>query len=166
MTEESDFIAAILSAPRDDALRLVFADWLEERSDLRGEFLRVVVRLEALSEQYEPEDRRAKLRRVREIAGLKRRLRELREVIPPDWAMRISRGWIEHCNLRGPGADLCPRRWELLEETDCPAVRRCRHCSRDVWCCWSVPEVGHALRSDHPVVLALAMDRVENAALD
>lgn len=32
---------AILQSPDDDALRLIFADWLEERGDPRGEFIRV-----------------------------------------------------------------------------------------------------------------------------
>ncbi len=41
MVEEGDFIRAILAAPDDDTPRLVFADWLEERGDPRGEFIRV-----------------------------------------------------------------------------------------------------------------------------
>src|SRR5438874_7799921 len=38
---ESTFLAAILAAPHDWAPRLVFADWLEERGDPRGEMLRL-----------------------------------------------------------------------------------------------------------------------------
>jgi uncharacterized protein (TIGR02996 family) len=41
MVKQSDFIQAILENPDDDAPRLVFADWLEERGDPWGEFIRV-----------------------------------------------------------------------------------------------------------------------------
>jgi uncharacterized protein (TIGR02996 family) len=39
------FIDAILAEPRDTALRLVYADWLEERGDPRGEYLRLLTSL-------------------------------------------------------------------------------------------------------------------------
>lgn len=40
MTDAS-FLAAILDDPDDTALRLIYADWLEERGDPRGEFIRL-----------------------------------------------------------------------------------------------------------------------------
>jgi uncharacterized protein (TIGR02996 family) len=44
--ERAAFLAAILAAPGDDAVRLVFADWLEEHGDVaRAEFIRVQVGL-------------------------------------------------------------------------------------------------------------------------
>jgi uncharacterized protein (TIGR02996 family) len=39
------FLRAILENPDDDTPRLVYADWLEERDDPRGEFIRVQCRL-------------------------------------------------------------------------------------------------------------------------
>jgi uncharacterized protein (TIGR02996 family) len=49
MSEEDAFIYAILADPSDPALRLVYADWLEERSDAesvrRAEYLRVECQL-------------------------------------------------------------------------------------------------------------------------
>jgi len=42
---DSDFMAAIIANPADDAPRLVYADWLEEHDDPRGEFIRVQVEL-------------------------------------------------------------------------------------------------------------------------
>src|SRR5580704_16967148 len=36
-----DFLQAILDDPADDTPRLIYADWLEERGDPRGEFIRV-----------------------------------------------------------------------------------------------------------------------------
>src|SRR5271154_4570735 len=41
MNEEYSFLQAMLANPSDAALRLIFADWLEERGDPRGELLRL-----------------------------------------------------------------------------------------------------------------------------
>jgi uncharacterized protein (TIGR02996 family) len=41
ITPADAFLRSIHDAPDDDAPRLVFADWLEERGDPRGEFLRL-----------------------------------------------------------------------------------------------------------------------------
>jgi len=41
MTAEEGFMRAIVDNPDDDTYRLVFADWLEERGDPRGAFIRV-----------------------------------------------------------------------------------------------------------------------------
>ncbi len=38
---DADFLQAILIDPGDDTIRLQYADWLEERGDPRGEFIRV-----------------------------------------------------------------------------------------------------------------------------
>src|SRR5262249_60861833 len=41
MSQEQAFLAAMLASPDDLHLRLVFADWLEEQGDPRGELLRL-----------------------------------------------------------------------------------------------------------------------------
>jgi uncharacterized protein (TIGR02996 family) len=41
MTEQDHFLATICDHPHDDAPRLIYADWLEERGDPRAEFIRV-----------------------------------------------------------------------------------------------------------------------------
>ena len=41
MTHDEAFLQAIIANPVDDAPRLIYADWLEERGDPRGEFIRV-----------------------------------------------------------------------------------------------------------------------------
>src|SRR5262245_19322229 len=41
MSPETPFIEAIRANPNDVAARLVYADWLEERGDPRGEFIRI-----------------------------------------------------------------------------------------------------------------------------
>ena len=41
MTNEANFLAAIRENPDDDAVRLIFADWLEDQGDTdRAEFIR------------------------------------------------------------------------------------------------------------------------------
>jgi formylglycine-generating enzyme len=42
MSSESDFLQAILAHPDDVSARVVFADWLEEQGDPRGELLRLL----------------------------------------------------------------------------------------------------------------------------
>jgi uncharacterized protein (TIGR02996 family) len=43
MSEERGFLEAILERPDDDTTKLIYADWLEERGDPRGEYLRLMV---------------------------------------------------------------------------------------------------------------------------
>jgi uncharacterized protein (TIGR02996 family) len=45
MIEERAFLLAILERPDDDAPKLIYADWLEERGDPRAEFLRMMVKV-------------------------------------------------------------------------------------------------------------------------
>src|SRR5207237_249874 len=63
------FIEALRANLDDEASRLVYADWLEERNDLRGEYLR----LEA------------------ELFRLTPRLTELVQQIDPAWLSRVGR---------------------------------------------------------------------------
>jgi uncharacterized protein (TIGR02996 family) len=41
MNEEAGFLDAIQKNPNDDVTRLAYADWLEERGDVRAEYLRL-----------------------------------------------------------------------------------------------------------------------------
>ena len=66
-TEELAFLARIRDQPDDDGPRLIFADWLAERGDPRGEFIRVQCALARLP----PEDPRRESLREREQTLLK-----------------------------------------------------------------------------------------------
>ena len=79
MRDEQSFLAALRANPEDDQLRLVYADWLEERCDARGEYLRVRCALKALPAD---DERRHALRA---------RLRELRPVVRPEWLASADR---------------------------------------------------------------------------
>src|SRR5262245_21287675 len=48
MTNDNVFLRAILAAPGDSCLRLVYADWLDDHDDARGEFIRVEVEIRSL----------------------------------------------------------------------------------------------------------------------
>jgi uncharacterized protein (TIGR02996 family) len=48
MTDDVELLAAIARRPHDGALRLVYADWLEERGDARCEFVRAHARVAPL----------------------------------------------------------------------------------------------------------------------
>lgn len=61
------FLAAIRAVPRDDTTRLVYADWLDEQGDPRGEFLRLECRLHEMTEAH-PEYR-ALQRQLGELGG-------------------------------------------------------------------------------------------------
>ncbi|MBI1915984.1 MAG: TIGR02996 domain-containing protein [Planctomycetes bacterium] len=49
MATEESFLQAIRDEPDDDGLRLIFADWLEERGDVRGTLMRLQVTRSALA---------------------------------------------------------------------------------------------------------------------
>jgi uncharacterized protein (TIGR02996 family) len=73
MADESAFLRAVREDPDADGPRLVYADWLDEQGDPRGEFIRVQCRLAHLS----PDDP--------ETDALKRRETELREQHRAEW---------------------------------------------------------------------------------
>jgi uncharacterized protein (TIGR02996 family) len=76
---DDPFFRAILAAPGDDTVRLVYADWLEERDDPRAAFLRLEVETAALP----PADARR--------AALQARLLEAAAGIDLPWLFAVSR---------------------------------------------------------------------------
>src|SRR5580704_11727592 len=92
-----DFLQAILDDPDDDAPRLIYADWLEERGDPRGEFIRVQCELAPLG----PTDPRRPELETRETALLaKHRIRFVRP-IPQGvvWCCTFRRGFLDCAEL-------------------------------------------------------------------
>src|SRR4051812_17053962 len=73
MKHEEVFLNEIREHPGADTPRLVYADWLDERDDPRGRYLRAEVELARLSEADE------------RYAALEAELQELRADIEPDW---------------------------------------------------------------------------------
>jgi uncharacterized protein (TIGR02996 family) len=77
--EEQAFVTAIANHPRDRLTRLVYADWLDERSDPRGEYLRL------LCEVARPEESDGREQRVG-------RLQQLRARFNDNWLASVQRG--------------------------------------------------------------------------
>jgi uncharacterized protein (TIGR02996 family) len=75
--EDEGFLQAIQQQPGDWPLRLIYADWLEERGDPRGELLRLESALR--STPFNDPRRQA----------LGERWRALRATLPPEWLTRV-----------------------------------------------------------------------------
>jgi uncharacterized protein (TIGR02996 family) len=91
MTHDDAFLQAIIESPDDDSLRLIYADFLDERGDPRGEFIRVQVTLANSSDQPRKQELEA---REREL--LKRHEQQWVTPVRPwvkAWAFR--RGFVE-----------------------------------------------------------------------
>jgi len=93
VTDDEAFIRAIVAASGDDAPRLVYADWLDERGDPRGTYLRA----EAATFHRMPESRA--------LASALARLSDMAESLDPVWVARISR----------PPAGVCCDRIQFVE---------------------------------------------------
>jgi uncharacterized protein (TIGR02996 family) len=78
MSDERAFFRAISSKPLDRTVRLVYADWLEERNDPRAEFVRVQVQLSELP----PDDPSRPAVEARE--------QKLRAACPAYWLARLD----------------------------------------------------------------------------
>jgi uncharacterized protein (TIGR02996 family) len=86
---EADWLRQIAANRDDDAIRLVFADWLEEQGDaVRAEFIRVQVRLAALPEN------------APERAGLTRREKELLTEYCDAWLVKVPKELRKKCRFR------------------------------------------------------------------
>lgn len=84
------FLAEIAASPDDDLPRLVYADWLEERGDPRGEFIRVQCEL-----ARDPDDPHLSAREAELLASHRDDwLREIMEAKPTH--VEFRRGFI-HC---------------------------------------------------------------------
>jgi uncharacterized protein (TIGR02996 family) len=99
MADDEAFMAAIRASPDDDWLRLVYADWLEERGDPRGEFIRVQLALARLPEH---EERWAELA-AREQDLLQRHQAKWARPFEPFTYRRVfRRGLVEAVELHDP----------------------------------------------------------------
>jgi uncharacterized protein (TIGR02996 family) len=87
MSHEEGFLRAILDTPDDDGPRLVYADWLAERGDARGEF----IRLQCVAARTPADDPRRRALRARE--------EELLAAHAPDWCASLGLG-TDECRFR------------------------------------------------------------------
>jgi hypothetical protein len=114
-------------------VRLVYADWLEERGDARGEFLRAESMLANLS------------RNDPRFPSLQTRCEELAAKIERTWYLFIEmsprKSRILNCAASpSPAAGVrfafrCPNRWSTLKQTVDEGVRFCVDCQQKVFYC-------------------------------
>jgi uncharacterized protein (TIGR02996 family) len=92
MRDEDHFIRAIKDNPDDGVARLIYADWLEERKDLRAEYLRLEhqwAQMRLCFAQLRDSGERSEPWRLG-LAELPLRLAQLREQIDSEWLRALS----------------------------------------------------------------------------
>jgi uncharacterized protein (TIGR02996 family) len=87
MNEEASFLDGIKANPEDVCLRLVYADWLEERGDRRSEYLRVDSELQRLIASLSTTDSAVEPK-VRQLGA---RLRKLSRTLDAAWVAIFDR---------------------------------------------------------------------------
>jgi uncharacterized protein (TIGR02996 family) len=82
-TDDEALLRAVLANPADEAPRLVYADWLEERGDPRGDYLRLDLELSKPGSEGPA------------VGKAMERAAELRSQIDPNWTVTVSRGFCD-----------------------------------------------------------------------
>jgi uncharacterized protein (TIGR02996 family) len=103
MATEQRFLDAIESQPEDRSVRLVYADWLEERGDPNGELIRIEEEMRSLpaySDRY---------------WQLKPRRNALRQACDKEWLQRLKYG-TDYQPVFREVPDGWKERWRLLRE--------------------------------------------------
>src|SRR4051812_7121155 len=85
MTEDEAFIRAIVDGPGDDTPRLVYADWLDDRDDPRGAYLRAEL------EWANAPRRGPRSKAFAEKQRLEKRLRRTASKLDAMWVFRVTR---------------------------------------------------------------------------
>jgi|GEM_PF-3498567 len=104
MSEEKQFLKAIDAQPDDRTVRLVYADWLEERGDARGELIRIEEEMATIpihSDRY---------------WELKPRRRELRKLAKRPWLTRMNYVSTDYEPVFADVPSGWKERWRLLRE--------------------------------------------------
>ncbi len=122
-TDERKFLKEVEDDLNDDSARLVYADWLEERGDPRGEYLRLEYELGSGNGTNH------------ELNAAANRMKHLKRLISPDWLALVSRATIEGCAGNCLGTRKCVNHWRELQKTDQPTIRVCHDCGHAVHFC-------------------------------
>lgn len=127
--EELPFIREIMFDVDDDGARRIYADWLEERQDLRGEFLR----LDMLMSRHTSSEST--------LALLRDKRRQMIVHFDPQWVSLLARCPIELCPQKVEFRYMCPNRWQNLKPFgDDQSVRYCDQCGKSVTYCLTIDE--------------------------
>jgi uncharacterized protein (TIGR02996 family) len=108
VVDDAAFLEAILADADNDTPRLVYADWLDERGDPRGEFIRVQCELEASRQDPRWPDSGLETQRHRALVERESRLlafhdarwaASLRPLVEPGFRPRFRRGFVDWLHL-------------------------------------------------------------------
>jgi len=158
---DDDFLRSILENPKDDARRLVYADWLDERGDTvsveMAEFLRLT------AQRTRPHGRR-RWRRTR-----RRLLQQLAAHLDTDGLAIVSTPPIEKCADKRAQAHprsylfdfWCDRGWEDLSPSADRAVRFCDGCHQNVHFCDTITEARRHAQDGQCIAVDLGVIRRE-----
>jgi uncharacterized protein (TIGR02996 family) len=149
---EVALLRTILQDPEDEGARLVYADWLEERGDPRGEFLRSESALAGLP------------RHDSRFAPLLARCEVLAASVDRTWLVFIQqalrRSRILNCGASpSPAREIrfafrCPSRWIDLTATEDEAVRFCAGCRQAVYYCETEGQAREHALAGHCIAIA------------
>jgi uncharacterized protein (TIGR02996 family) len=152
--DEGRFLQALLADPDDDATRLVYADWLEERGDLRGELLRIEAALRKGAQDSE------------QHAALRARFRALRQTADATWVrLALKDSTVLNCGAASAGAPMirfafeCPMTWETLKPTPENSVRFCDSCERKVYFCRTAEQARLHAQAGDCIAIETGLDR-------
>ncbi|MCR9201557.1 MAG: TIGR02996 domain-containing protein [Planctomycetaceae bacterium] len=159
--QEQHLLQAIADDPHDDTVRLIYADWLEERQDPRCEYVRLECRFKQLAKQasHTPSKTQTLTGRFqqlrqrlsdllkgprtaeerlpaavqRELQSLRTRMTQLREECEATWLAVLSRSAVSCCEPTVEFQFQCPMKWGDLSPTDDPYVKHCSACDSPVY---------------------------------
>jgi len=138
-----DFLKSIRQSFNDEEPRRVYADWLEERGDVRGAWIRAELEFHALVD----DDHQQEI--------LQSHLAELACQIDPTWLAQIDRGPLAWCMAGDPQ---CPTHWEKFDTTENPLLRHCSVCGIGASYCFRMEDVAQCTMDQH-IALGSAVDR-------
>lgn len=119
---EHRFLLRLRDNPDDLAMRMVFADWLEETGQARkAEIVRLLAEAPA------------------EDSDAAKRLYVLSDAVEDEWLAIVTRTAIEKCD--SPFKFQCPKSWESLTSTDDATIRHCTTCDQAVFFCANLSQV-------------------------
>jgi uncharacterized protein (TIGR02996 family) len=161
MASDLGFIEAIRANPKDDALLLIYADWLDEQGDpvssAKSEFLRQTVQsVKSWSNKARKAGRKARHQRLQQLAA----------ELDTDWLEVVSRLAVEGCQKKRTGIGSffrfgyqCERRWEGLSPTEEHAVRFCDTCEKTVHYCDTIMDARQQAAQGHCIAVDLGIIR-------
>ncbi len=152
MSDREGLMAAIAADPADDVPRLVLADWLEERGDPLGEFIRLQMALEPL--RVPRADPAAELERNKRLRGISPGADFPDDSWPVKW--QHDREWALLCEHRAEWLGEAAPLEEVSDWRFQPEFRRGFVASAGV-AVTALLDHGHAIRRGCPALQELAL---------